>query len=287
MNSDSNDLFAESDSYDKKSFVNDEDLLDYFDSDFSYTIKERGRGYYSNGNVLQCIKNENQYIAKVRGSMKKPYTVSIMLEDDYADYECDCPYDGSCKHVYATLLAIDNGEYKTVKLKKKIPKKKSSLQDLIKNIPAEDLKKYMLSTTGMNSVKFEMNSFEEYFINYFPVQPYEYYYNNLYNAIEFGDDFNSIVQDYLKTIESYVTNFTFAESFKIIKAIIESYNNCSLLSFSPVVTDLILKLGIYLKVSFKYSDDFIRKNISNYVDNVKSNNYYGNAFLKYILTNLE
>lgn len=84
-----------------------------------------------------------------------------------------------------------------------------------------------------------------------------------------------------------MTNFTFVESFKIIKAIIESYNNCGLLSFNSIVTDLILKLGIYLKISFKYSDDFIRENISNYVDNVKCNDYYGNAFLKYILTNLK
>lgn len=283
MNSVIDNLFNENDNCDEKYFVNDEDLLNYFDSDFSYTIKERGRGYYKNGNVLQCIKSENQYIAKVRGSMERPYNVFITLDDDYADYECDCPCDIPCKHVYATLLAIDNGEYKTVKLKKKIPKKKSSLRDLIQNIPAEDLKKHILSMIDMNSVKFETNSFEEHFISYLPVQPYEYYYNNLYNAIEFGDDFNSIIQNYLKTIESYVANFNFVESFKIIKAIIESCNDCN----SPIVTDLVLKLGIYLKISFKNGDDFTRENIKDYVSNIKSNNYYGNAFLRHILADLE
>ena len=162
-------------------YCEEEDLLEELDDEFSFQIKERGIDYYKSGNVILCLKDNNKYFAKVKGSNNEPYIVNIEITEDDILCDCSCPCDFPCKHEYAVLIAISNQEYTNIKLKPEIKEKKENLQNILKDIPAEDLKEYLLSSKGMNYVCFEMNSFEEYFKKYYPSQSYEYYYNNLYN----------------------------------------------------------------------------------------------------------
>ena len=80
---------------------------------FNDTIIKRGKDYYENGMVLSVIKSNNKYVAKVAGSTNVSYTVNVEYdeEDDYYDYDCTCPCEYPCKHIYAVLIAIKNKNY--------------------------------------------------------------------------------------------------------------------------------------------------------------------------------
>ena len=201
-------------------FCEEEDLLDEVDDDFGYQIKERGIDYYNSGNIILCCKSNNKYYAKVRGTNDKPYIVNVEITDDGVDYNCTCPCEYPCKHEYAVIMAITNQEYSTVDLKPEMKEKKDTLQNVLKQIPAEEIKEYLLSPKGSDYVCFEMGAFEEYFRKYYPNQSYEYYYNNLYNSLAMDGDYDEIVDSYVNKIKQYISNQEFDESFKIIIAII-------------------------------------------------------------------
>ena len=78
--------------------------------EFNDTIIKRGKNYYENGMVLSVIKSNNRYVAKVVGSVDEPYTVNVEYdeEDDYYDYDCTCPCEYPCKHIYAVLMSIND-----------------------------------------------------------------------------------------------------------------------------------------------------------------------------------
>ena len=59
--------------------------------------------------VLSCVKNDNEYIGFVQGSeFLSEYKVKVKLgrDDLIEELECDCPYEGYCKHEYATILYL-------------------------------------------------------------------------------------------------------------------------------------------------------------------------------------
>ena len=81
-----------------------------FKDSFNSVIVERGRNYYKDGRVrLKLIKNFEKYHSEVKGSEENKYNVDISFSSDGRSlkYICDCPCDFPCKHVYATLLEID------------------------------------------------------------------------------------------------------------------------------------------------------------------------------------
>ena len=138
-----------------------EELIKEEMNEFEYQIKSRGKDYYEKGKIKSLIKNGNMYIAKVNGT--EVYDVRIFVDpvNEYIHCECDCPYEWECKHEYAVMLAILNKEYSEVELKQEISKKKISIEELIKLIPAEDLKNYILSPIGKDYVCFETEHLEE------------------------------------------------------------------------------------------------------------------------------
>ena len=79
-------------------------------SQVSALVRERGREYQRNGqvDVLSCTKRE--VAANVQGG--EEYEVDLATEDRTIYASCTCPYvaDNSlvCKHIWATLLAVDN-----------------------------------------------------------------------------------------------------------------------------------------------------------------------------------
>jgi|GEM_PF-315664 len=76
--------------------------------------RSRGVSYFSEGRVRLGPVDENGVLARVRGSRSAPYAVLVDWGDaewgDGLTVACDCPRfeDGSlCKHLWATLLALD------------------------------------------------------------------------------------------------------------------------------------------------------------------------------------
>jgi superfamily II DNA or RNA helicase len=81
-----------------------EDLRDTF----SARTRERGAEYFAAGRVRVRSLSEDEIIADVQGS--ETYQVTFEFWDDEYYGDCTCPFaeDGNnCKHMWATILAID------------------------------------------------------------------------------------------------------------------------------------------------------------------------------------
>ena len=270
-------------------YCEEEDLLNEVQDNFSYQVKERGKDYYYSGNIVSCSKNNNKYYAKVSGTSDKPYIVKVEIKKDGVEYDCTCPCDFPCKHEYAVLMAITNKEYLNIELKPELKEKKDTLQNILKKIPAEEIKKYLLSSKGVNYVCFEMKSFEDYFKKYYPNQTYEYYYNNLFNALVVDVNYENMIDSYINKIRQYVSNQEFLESFKILKSIINAYNDTNKLNFDDYIINQFPNLGMLLRIIYRKCDFSLRKDIKNWTLELESKNYYNNLYLEdiVIMMNLE
>ena len=83
--------------------------LNGYEHYFPSTILKRGFNYYIDGHVEDLDKiNATTWRADVAGS-NSIYEVEIKIKNNSTiDYMiCDCPYDGDCKHIVATLYAIE------------------------------------------------------------------------------------------------------------------------------------------------------------------------------------
>lgn len=268
-------------------YYDEEDLAEDHEDDFSYVIRQRGEDYYHGNHVLSVSKNGNNYIGKVGGNSNKPYEVSISVYGDDIEYECTCPCDFPCKHEYAVLLAISNLEYEEVELKPIVREKETNLKALIESIPAEEIKSYLLSPVGKDHVAIEMDAFNEYFRKYLPNQVYEYYYNNLYNNLVLDTDYDETVDNYLDRVKQYIAGSNFEESSKIIKAIITAYRDSNKINFDDYIIDVLPKIGMFLRVTYRKSDDKVREEIDNWIQELEKENYYDNFYLEDIIFGLK
>lgn len=87
---------------------------------FSSTILARGEQLLSRGCVgeirhYQIDDGLDEFEAEVVGSTGNDYQVEVNLYRDTLEAECDCAYDGNCKHAAALLLAI--AEQKAIEAK--------------------------------------------------------------------------------------------------------------------------------------------------------------------------
>lgn len=270
-------------------YCNEEDLLDEIDDDFEYQIKSRGRDYYNNGNIVLCckLKDKNKYYAKVKGNKEKPYIVTIEITEDNIDFDCTCPYEFPCKHEYAVLMAISNQEYFIEDLKPEIKEKKCDLKSVLRKIPAEEIKNYLLSPKGADYVCFEMNTFENYFKKYYPHQEYDYYYNNLYNALSLEDEYEKMTDSYLNVIKQYIATNEFEESIKIIISIINAYNDTNKLNFNDYIINQFPLIGMYLRIINRKCNEKVKQDLLSFTLELEENNYYNNLYLEDIILMLK
>lgn len=264
-------------------YCEEEDLIEELEDEFSYQIIERGKDYYNSGNIVLCCKHDNKYYAKVRGTNDKPYIVRVEITEDGVDYDCTCPCTYPCKHEYAVLMAITNQEYSNIELKPEMKEKKDTLQNVIKQIPAEELKEYLLSPKGQDYVCFEMEAFEEYFRKYYPSQSYEYYYNNLYNALAVDGEYIELIDTYINKIRQYISNKEFEESFKIFRSIISAYNDTNTLNVEPYIVSQFPTLGMLLRIIFRKCDARTKQDIHSWIIELENDNYYNNLYLEDIV----
>ena len=264
-------------------FCEEEYLLDEVDDEFGYQIKERGIDYYNSGNIILCCKSGNKYYAKVRGANDKPYIVNVEITDDGVEYDCTCPCKFPCKHEYAVIMAIANQEYSTIELKPELKEKKDTLQNVLKQIPAEEIKEYLLSPKGLDYVCFEMKAFEEYFRKYYPNQSYEYYYNNLFNSLSMDGDYDELIDSFINKIRQYVSNQEFNEGFKIIRAIINAYADNDKLNFDDYIITEFPTLGMLLRIINRKGNERTKQDVLSWMLELKSENYYNNLYLEDIV----
>lgn len=266
---------------DDEMLIQEEDFLFECIDDFAPQIIDRGDYYYDDGRVLQCFKNnDNEYYAKVKGSNCNIYDVNVYNSELGVDYYCTCPYEGPCKHIYAVLKAISNNEYEKVELKDSNNYVGCDLKDLLTAIPAEEIKDYLLTPVGLKSFSLDLESFEEYFKKYMPKQSYEYYYNNLYNALVLDDYYDEMVDSYLNDVKEYISNDEFSEAYKIIKSIIEAYHDSKILNKDDDIIDRFPIMGMYLRVIFRKAEMELKDKMNIWFLKLKLCLYYENYYLE-------
>lgn len=264
-------------------------MLEEYDNDFEYQIKQRGKEYYKNGKVKSLIKSGNIFKAKVEGSHGNDYNVSITIddEDEYLDYECDCPYEYPCKHVYATMLKIKNKEYAEVELKPEIHKSIKTLQELIIEIPAEETKEYLLSEEGKEYVCFEMENFEKHFSKYLPKQDFEFYYNTLYNKLIIDGYCHNMLSEYFTKVKALITSSKYEESFNICKSIIEASKDTNHLNKWDELIDSFPTLGMNMRIIYRKSTEELKTRINEWINTLEENNYYESLYLEDIILTIK
>ena len=267
--------------------IDESELLEEYKDKWSYTIQKRGEDYYYSNNVLKVCKTKNKYIAKVAGNSNVPYEVTFEVTPNDIDFSCSCPCSFPCKHEYAVLMAISEGSYENVELKQSIKEKDSNIMELIKEIPAEELKEYLLSPIGKDKVVFENNTFNKYFRKYLPAQTYEFYYNNLYNSLVLNDNYEFKIKTYLDRVKQYISGNDFKEVIKIIRAIIQAYKDTNNINFDEYFTDILPSIGMYLRVSYRKGDDIVKGEVNSWIEELKKDNYYNNYYLEDIILNLK
>ena len=112
-------------------------------------ILRRGRKYYDSDMVKNLQKSGRVFTAKVSGSEYRPYHVEITFDEDgdVDEWECNCPYDWGpvCKHIVATLLAIEDGGYEEqTPSAKQLDDSEDNLADLVNQANVELLKNFVI-----------------------------------------------------------------------------------------------------------------------------------------------
>ena len=260
------------------------EIIDDYIDDFEYQIKSRGKDYYDKGNIVSVVRDGNRFISKIDGRERYVVEIDFDSEDEFMDYSCTCPCDFPCKHEYAVLLAIKNKEYNEIELKPRIIKNELTIQKLIELIPAEDLKKYMLSEEGKDYVCFEVEHFENHFSKYLPRQTYEYYYNNLYNSLLL-DGYSRI--EYINTARSLINGGEYQEAFYAIKALIEAANDVRVLNKWNELIDQMPAIGTILRIIYRKSDNNVKSNIDEWIGILENNNYYDSLYLEDIVLTIK
>lgn len=264
----------------------EDELLDEVDFEFRNQIKVRGKDYYDNGHVLLCCKakDSHKYYAKVKGHQIKPYIVQVEITEDDIIYSCSCPCEFNCKHEYAVFLAITNHDYDTNDLKEEIKENKIDFKQVLETIPGEEIKEYLLTPEGIDSVSFEKDIFEDYFKKYYPLQDYKYYYNNLYNSLVLDTEHERVTDTYLKVVNQYLRNNGFTEGLKIIMSIINAYNDANRLNSDNYINKQFTLIGMYLRIINRKSNEHIKKDLLAFMSGLEEKNYYNNLYLEDIFT---
>lgn len=262
--------------------------------DFSPVIQERGKTYFLNKNIISCYKNKNEYDATVKGSNHNQYHVSIYVSyNEYNDiesieYECDCPCEFPCKHIYAVLLAIDHKQYKKPKLKPELQPKQISLKKLIHKIPPKILKKYLLQHIDEHTLELDEETIKKHFIEYLPKETYEFYYNRLYNIYILSKDPTQEIQNNLNQIKEYMSHSDYIQSFMILKAIICSMVDTNHLTDEDFVIDLLLKLRMYLRIITRKADIRLKETmIIPWIKELERHNFYHHIYLEDVFADIK
>lgn len=263
--------------------LKEENMLENYQNRFEDSVKERGKNYYEQNKVISCHKDNNIYYSKVRGSQDITYNVTIEKKEGELILFCDCPCEFECKHIYATLLAINDKAYDKVKLKEEVVERDTSIENIIKVIPAQDLKQYIIQQVKRNELKLDNQIFKDTFIKYYPKQKYNYYYYNLYNRLKLNINRNELLKNYQNKMVQYMMSNEYEEAFKIVKAIVEAYNDTDSLSHSMETADALLALEMPLRISYRKGNVKLKSNITNWLRKVKNKKYYNNYYLEDII----
>lgn len=155
---------------------------------FSQQILERGQNYYEL-DAVEIINASGDHIdANVRGN--DFYNLRITFKDNQiTSMYCDCPYEGNCKHLAATLYYADNHP--------EILNHNHNVENILNGVCEDDLRKFLLQEFSndanlFNRFKVFINSEvdDDFYINKLKMS-----FSNSVNVIKFiDDDMDSLIE---------------------------------------------------------------------------------------------
>lgn len=191
-------------------------MSNFYDAlnEFSYASTERGRAYYKEKRILMMSYHNYECNSEVSGSGDKVYHVKIKFNKKYqmTTNSCSCPVGYYCKHVAATLFALDEKANKNelVLEEERINAKKSTWRvELDKIFVKYFANRYRYSPSYDIILDFLKNNKELYekekidTVAYLTKRLYEYRSTYYYDHQEIIGVLFHIYQDYLKD-EEYV-----------------------------------------------------------------------------------
>jgi uncharacterized protein YqgQ len=158
---------------------------DEIDELFDKNMIVRGINYFNNGVVDNLIKDGNNYYSTLKNIDNYHIKININEKNDIISMNCDCPYEGNCKHEYAVLLKIKEENYKN-------SIKENSNDNLSYNIKENEIEFIINILKDINKVKWKKIKLSEEYKN---------------ELIENGFDLDSInipsVPDYPKELIAF------------------------------------------------------------------------------------
>ena len=201
----------------------DEDDLRQMCTESSF---DRGERYFEEGRVR--IKEATTTRVKAVVSGTNDYQVEIELDEEFSG-ECDCPYDwdGLCKHIVATFLAVIRDDVEIEPLMNKSSCELEDTEQLLKRADADALRSFLLSEMERRSDL--LNRFKAVFGKKGEgrsLDDYKAEAESLYDDVEnhgyvpYGEDvdFSSLTE----LAELHIQKGDFLEAAKIYQALAEA-----------------------------------------------------------------
>lgn len=255
-----------------------EKLIKKYEDLFEKQIIYRGKEYHQNGMVRKVFKSGNTYISKVAGSYRNEYTIHIEIDKNGIEMHCDCPYHDNCKHEYATLMAIDNKEYKAIKLLPVEEPEEINISELMKAIPEEKLKKYIAECFEIDDEMYKDDFIEEFEV-YLPEKPREYFYNTLFNEFQL-ETFSYNFGKFIKLAEKSLEYKKYQYAFLIVASIIEAYKDSQYEDKQKVVFINYNTFATIIRIAKRKGNKTLQAGIQKWIESLKNKNYYDDIYLE-------
>lgn len=85
---------------------------DEVDNLFDKNMISRGINYFNNGIIDNLKKEEYNYYSTLKNIDNYHIRINLNEKNEIVSMNCDCPYEGNCKHEYAVILKIKEENYK-------------------------------------------------------------------------------------------------------------------------------------------------------------------------------
>ena len=92
-----------------------------------------------------------------------------------------------------------------------------------------------------------------------------------------------MVDSYITKIRQYISNQEFEESFKILRSIINAYNDTNKLNFDDYIINQFANIGMLLRIINRKCDERTKQDIHSWIIELESENYYNNLYLEDIV----
>ena len=114
--------------------------MNMFEKQFNKIILKRGYDYYINGYVVDLTQiDDTNWQAEVEGTQMYVVDVRLNTGGDIIHTDCDCPVEHDCKHIVATLYAIQDPEHISTVLPSSNPTSKPSIKEYLQSQTKEQL----------------------------------------------------------------------------------------------------------------------------------------------------